>query len=44
MRKTFKEGKVVSEWEKGRKNFCEERGITIEEVERERRKRHVMEN
>lgn len=36
MRKRFKEGKMVSDWEKGRKNFCEERGITIEEMEEKR--------
>lgn len=26
MRKRFREGKIVSEWEKGRKKFFEERG------------------
>lgn len=29
MRKRFREGKIVSEWEKGRKKFFEERGIGI---------------
>lgn len=38
MKKRFKEGRVISEWEKGKKRFCEEKGITIEELKRKRKK------
>jgi len=31
MRRRYREGRLASEWEKGRKKFFEKRGIVIEE-------------
>jgi len=33
MKRKCREGRLASEWEKGRKKFFEERDIVIEEVE-----------
>lgn len=36
MKERFREGKIISDWEEGRKKFFEDRGIKIEEVKRGR--------
>jgi len=39
MKKGLMDGKVISEWEKGRKRFWEDRGIDIREIEEGRGER-----